>query len=394
MQQVFQGLNPDGGPDFVSVYIDDVLVFSRTLEEHWQHLDLVMEQLKRAGLKLQPAKCHFIRTEVEYLGHIISPEGLKTNSNLVTAVREFPIPKDLKELRRFLGLSSYYRRFIPQFAQLAQPLHNLTREGVTFKWEESCQRAFESIKQKLVEAPVLSYPSFDRDFILETNANAKGLGAILSQEQEDGQVHPVAYASRALSPSERNYSITEMETLAVVWAISHFQFYLYGQSVTVYTDHTAVKAVLEAPNPTGKHARWWMKVHGQGIKEVRIVYRTGKSNIKADALSRSPHSLTPNEASETEVQVAAVMDGNKDDITTLLQADPVDKPTTALQEDQRRDPDLLELIRYMEEGILPADQQGARKLVLQAQTFVILDDILYYVDSKRGNQRLAVVPKQ
>jgi len=126
MQQVFQGLNPDGGPDFVSVYIDDVLVFSRTLEEHWQHLDLVMEQLKRAGLKLQPAKCHFIRTEVEYLGHIMSPEGLKTNSNLVTAVREFPIPKDLKELRHFLGLSSYYRRFIPQFAQLAQPLHNLT----------------------------------------------------------------------------------------------------------------------------------------------------------------------------------------------------------------------------------------------------------------------------
>jgi len=241
---------------------------------------------------------------------------------------------------------------------------------------------------------VLSYPSFDRDFILETNANAKGLGAILSQEQEDGQVHPVAYASRALSPSERNYSITEMETLAVVWAISHFQFYLYGRSVTVYTNHTAVKAVLEAPNPTGKHAHWWMKVHGQGIKEVRIVYRTGKSNIKADALSRSPHSLTPKEATETEVQVTAVMDGNRDDITTLLQADPVDKPTTALQEDQRRDPDLLELVRYMEEGILPADQQKARKLVLQAQTFVILDDILYYVDSKRGNQRLAVVPKQ
>lgn len=143
---------------------------------------------------------------------------------------------------------------------MAGPLHSLTRVGIGFQWSDSCQKSFELLKQKLVEAPVLSYPSFNKDFILETDASAQGLGAILSQRHEDGQVHPVAYASRALSPSERNYSITEMETLAVVWAISHFQFYLYGRNVTVYTDHTAVKAVLESPNPTGKHARWWMKV--------------------------------------------------------------------------------------------------------------------------------------
>lgn len=131
--------------------------------------------------------------------------------------------------------------------------------------------------------------------------SAQGLGAILSQKQEDGQIHPVAYASRALSPTERNYGITEMETLVVVWVISHFQCYLYGQNVTVYTDHTAVKSVLEAPNPTGKHARWWMKVHGQGVKEVKIVYRTGNSNVKADALSHSPHSSASKEATEMEV---------------------------------------------------------------------------------------------
>ena len=308
MQQVLQGLNPEGGPDFVSVYIDDVLVFSQTLEEHWKHLDLVLERLEKAGLKLQPTKCHFIRTEVEYLGHVISPEGLKTNEKLVAAVKEFPTPKDLKELRRFLGLSSYYRRFIPQFAKLAGPLHDLTRDGVAFNWTESHRKAFELIKQRLVKAPVLSYPSFSKDFILETDASAQGLGAILSQEQEDGQVHPVAYASRALSPSERNYSITEMETLAVVWAISHFQYYLYGQSVTVYTDHTAVKAVLEVPNPTGKHARWWMKVYGQGVKNIKIVYRSGKSNVNADALSRGPQAAAPQEESEPEVQVPVVTD--------------------------------------------------------------------------------------
>ena len=123
MQQVLQGLNPEGGPDFVSVYIDDVLVLSRTLKEHWRHLDLVMKRLRKAGLKLQPAKCHFIQTEVEYLGHFISPEGLKTNKKLVAAVKEFPTHKDIKELCHFLGLSSCYRRFIPQFAKLAGPLH-------------------------------------------------------------------------------------------------------------------------------------------------------------------------------------------------------------------------------------------------------------------------------
>ena len=203
-------------------------------------------------IELQPAKCHFIHTEV---GHVISPEGLKTNSNLVAAVKDFPKPKDLEELRRFLGLSSYYRRFISQFAQMAQPLHKLTQDGVPFKWNDSRQRGFECIKQKLIEAPILSYSSFNKDFILETDASAQGLGAILSQEQEDEQVQSVAYASRALSPTERNYSITEMETIAVVWAISHFKCCLYGQSVTVYTDHTAVKSVLEAPNPTGKLAR-------------------------------------------------------------------------------------------------------------------------------------------
>ena len=178
----------------------------------------------------------------------------------------------------------------------------------------------------------------------------------MSQEQEDGQVHSVAYASRALSPTECNYSITEMETLAVVWAISHFQCYLYGRSVTVYTDHTVVKSVLEAPNPTGKHARWWMKVHGQGVKEVKIVYHTGNSNV-ADALSCSPHSSEPREETDMEVQVAAVGDMSENVITTLLQADPLDTQTATLQEDQHKDPDLLELIRYMEEGILPTDQQ-------------------------------------
>ena len=135
---------------------------------------------------------------------------------------------------------------------------------------------------------MLAYPSFDKDFIIETDASTGGIGAVLSQIQDDGYFHPVAFASRSLSPAERNYSITDLETLAVVWAISHFHLYLYSPSVTVYTDHTAVRAVLETPHPTGRHARWWTRIYGTGIKNVKIVYRPGKANTNADALSRCP----------------------------------------------------------------------------------------------------------
>jgi len=155
------------------------------------------------------------------------------------------------------------------------PLYQLTCNGATSSWTEACHKAFEDLKTRLTEAPVLAYPSFDRDFILETDASLKGLGAVLSQRQDE-KLHPIAFASRALNPQEKNYAITELETLAVVWAITHFHYYLYGHRVTVYTDHPAVKAVLETPNPSGKHARWWTRVYGRGVKEVQIVYRAGR----------------------------------------------------------------------------------------------------------------------
>ena len=137
-------------------------------------------------------------------------------------------------------------------------------------------------------APVLAYPNFEIKFFMETDASVLGLGAVLSQLQADCKLHPVAYASRALNAAEKKYGITELETLAVVWGVSHFHHYLYGNSVTIFTDHTAVKAVLGSDNPTAKHARWWTKVYGRGLKKVTIKYRAGKENANADALSRAP----------------------------------------------------------------------------------------------------------
>ena len=179
-------------------------MFSRTLDDHLQHLCRVIQRISDAGLKFKPAKCHFIREEVEYLGHLITPHGLKTNARLVSAVAKFPQPRNLTELRRFLGMCSYYRRFVPAFSKIASPLQMLTRKDTPFQWTTDCEQSFQSLKTKLISAPVLSYPSLHKPFVLETDASIEGLGAILSQPQDDGFLHPVAYASRSFSFQRRH----------------------------------------------------------------------------------------------------------------------------------------------------------------------------------------------
>ena len=229
------------------------------------------------------------------MGHVITPEGISPNSQELAAVRDYPVPMSVKEVRQILGLASYYRRFVHGFAKVAEPLHTLTQKGATFDWKSDCQIAFDRLKCLLTEAPILAYTDFQKDSVLETDASVKGLGAVLSQLQDDKRLHPTAYASRSLSSQEKKYGITELETLAVVWAIQHFHAYLYGHVVTVYTDHSAGKAVLKTPSPSGKHARWWSKVFASGVRKLDIVYRAGRENGNADALSRgfTPVSLTP-----------------------------------------------------------------------------------------------------
>ena len=454
MQQVLVGLNPASGPDFVSVYLDDILVFSRSLQDHLTHLRVVIRKLVEAGLKLKPSKCHFARRELEYLGHVVGRGGLRTNPRLVEAVKKFPTPSNLREVRQFLGLASYYRRFVHNFAKIATPLHQLTRKDSKWSWSPECEVAFWQLKELLTTTPLLAYPNLNQDYILETDASVQGLGAVLSQEQPDRKVHPVAYASRALSPSERNYGITELETLAVVWGVSHFRHHLYGTSVTIYTDHTAVKAVLESPHLTAKHARWWSRVYGQGIKDIKIRYRAGKENQNADALSRNPHSPVPVSGMvDGEVQVATISMGstsqgmNNDAHPGTTQPDsgtgrivgastelapsatnevaaaetqsdlefrqeqvcaigcqsqdpgisPVDVNSTGLLDseslasEQTRDPAIRKLSEFLQTGKLPDDPTRARKMALQHSQFAIVGGVVYYINPKTRCKR-AVVP--
>ena len=216
MQQVLCGLNPEEGPGFVDVYIDDILIFSRTIEEHVPHLRQVFAIIRAANLKLKPLKYHFLRHSIEYLGHVFTPQGLQPNSKQVAAVQDFPVPENASQMRQFIGLTSYYRRFINKFAGTTAPFHGLTRKNAEFQSIPACQSAFEALKEKLVKAPLLVNPSFDRPFVLATDASVRGLGAVLSQKQSDELLHPVPYASCALSAPEKNYAITELETLAVV----------------------------------------------------------------------------------------------------------------------------------------------------------------------------------
>jgi len=343
------------------VYIDDLIVFGRTLEEHNANLRKVFKRLREACLRLKPRKCSFAQLEAEYLGHIVSAAGIRADPRKLVAVKEFPHPETVKMLRSFLGLASYYRRFISAFAKVAAPLHALTKKGVEFVWDEACEEAFTKLKTLLTRAPVLAYPNFEVPFILETDASAAGLGAVLAQKQPDESIRPIAYASRTLVPHEKRYGVTEMEGLGVVWAVKHFRPFLYGHRCELYTDHQALKSLLNTPQPSGKLARWGMAIQEL---DIHIHHRPGKHNENADALSRYPTQQP-------------MSDDEQDGIVAVLEPEP---PMEELGSLQRKDPELNEVIVFLESGMLPQDEKRAKLIALSQAQFTLEEDILYRVE--------------
>ena len=267
------------------VYIDDVIVLGRTFQEHLDNLQEVFQRLRSAGLRLKPSKCAFFQRSVTYLGHVVSREGISADPGKVRKVASWPVPTSPKEVQRFLGFASYYRRFIKNFAAVAKPLHRLTEKGAPFRWTADCKHAFQELRQRLTSTPVLAHPDFNRPFVLDTDASDTGIGAVLSQVDEGGKERVIAYGSRLLSKPERNYCVTRRELLAVVTFVRQFRPYLMGQRFLLRTDHGSLTWLRNFKDPEGQLARW-LEILQQF--DFEIVHRRGRKHTNADALSRLP----------------------------------------------------------------------------------------------------------
>ena len=288
---------------YVLVYLDDIIVFSKTIEEHVLHLEKVFETLTNSGLRLKLTKCHFAKKEIEYLGHIISEKGVSPDKNKIISVRDFPTPLNVKQLQSFLGLANYYRKFIRAFAEKVHPLTELTKKKSKWIWGDEQSKAFDCIKQCLLTEPVLSYPDFTKEFIVHTDASGFGIGAVLTQIQnpthsDDFNEVVIAYTSKHLKENQTKWSTTEKEAYAIVHAVTVFKPYLYGTKFSVITDHRPLQWLMSKEEPTGRLARWALL-----LQEYQIVigYRAGKSHQNADCLSRIPKNL-----------IAAVFQANDD----------------------------------------------------------------------------------
>lgn len=248
------------------VYIDDIIVSGKTLEEHLKNLRTILETLKKANFKIQPDKLEFLRTKVEFLGFIISEEGLKPNMKKVECIRNYPEPKNLKDLRAFLGLSGYYRRFVKDYAKIAKPLARVLRgedghrqipkiQSKNFAIKLDARDTFKTLKDILTSNDVLAFPDFQKPFIPTTDASGKALGAVLSQHFYDG-VRPIIFISRTLSRTGENYVANEKEMLAVVWALHSLKNFIYGAKLKIYTDHLPLKYALSPKNNNAKLKHW------------------------------------------------------------------------------------------------------------------------------------------
>lgn len=309
-QRLMQATMSDLIFQVILVYLDDILLFSENFDDHLSRLEMVLSRLAATGLKVKPEKCNFLQEKVQFLGHQISADGIGPDPDKIAAVTEWPVPSSVKQLRSFLGFCSYYRKFIQGFSRIAGPLHDLVnsclydgkaKRSFQFSsfWTNECQRAFESLKEKLTIAPILGFADFTLPFIVETDASQHGLGAVLYQQQE-GHKRVIAYASRRLRNAEkndRNYSSMKLELLALKWAVvEKFRSYLLGSKFVVLTDNNPL-CYLKSAKLGAIEQRW---VGQLSVFDFEVKYRPGSSNAAADALSRQEFAGEPEPDGDTE----------------------------------------------------------------------------------------------
>ena len=318
-QRLMNKVFADNIGKFIAVHLDDILIFSRNLDEHWQHLRWALEKLREAKLYGRLHKCEFLKDQVDYLGFEVSPGGIKASPSKIRAVIEWPRPKSVYDVRSFLGLASYYRRFVRGFSEISRPLIELTRAGVEWKWSTSQHQAFNRLKLALTTAPVLRLPNFERQFVVTTDASDAALGAILKQDFGNG-LQPVAFASRKLNGAEIRYSAYEKELLGIVWALAQWKHYFQGlHSVVIQTDHAPLRHL---PNQPSVNVRIWKWINIMQGYNLEICHIPGK---------RSPaYTLSRQDKKDALGRKTVVYDANADLVKELRV--PSDADDIAIQE--------------------------------------------------------------
>ena len=317
------------------VYMDDIIVFGKTLDEHNANLDRVLTCIEQAKLKLKVSKCQFARREVIYLGHKVSSAGISTDPAKVEAICNAPVPDSKIKVRRFVAMANYYKRFVVKFNEIAAPLYKLTSKKVRFEWTAEAQAAFEQLKSALTTAPVLASPDFSQPFIIKCDASGESIGAVLMQNG-----HPIAYASKSLNKAQANYSATEREALAVVWTTRHFKHYVYGRKIIVHSDCKPLADTRSNKEPDGQLGRLMLKLQPL---DIVIEYVRGQNNEVADCLSRL-HS-------------------------NAICVEPID-----WREKQREDGELAQVIEAVEAGRRPAGTSFNR----YQQQLRVVDGVLHH----------------
>ena len=431
-----------GDQQFVTLlfYLDDICIFANSADQMLDRIELVFSRLKQYQLKIKPKKSFFFQTEVSFLGHVLSAKGISPNPKKVDKVRDWPIPKTSKEVHSFIGLASYYCRFIPNFAKWSKPLNALilppahqakVRRGemkksklTEFVWSKEGQEGFDALKHALTTAPVLAYPDYTQPFILETDASLKGLGAVLSQKGKDGEVHVIAYASQSLRPSKRSmcdYSSTKIELMALKWSVCEkFKDYLLSSKFTVFTDNNPL-VYVKTSKLGAAQIRWLSEL---ALYDFDIVYHTGRSNLVTDALSHRPeaegenHNQACSDNDDEEWQAISysticeelqgiiggvkvehslreriqVVQSAKDDIygscKIKVVAGMVDVfhqvPSTTMAEHQAKDNQLAPVMEWVHEGKQPTKaaiyqvrSKNARQLMYQFHWLILKDGVLH-----------------
>ncbi len=277
MEKVLAGLQWE----IAVLYIDDIVGFGNSVEQHLERLERMFGRLRTAGLKLKPSKCSLLKRKVEFLGHVVSAEGVEADPAKIDKVKNWPQPRDVTEVRSFIGLCAYYRRFVKGFSEKCKPLYRLTEKGVAFSWGKEQEEAFAALKDSLTSAPILAFPNETDKFILDTDASAFGIGGVLSQVQNNEE-RVIAYGSRVLSKPERNYCVTRRELLAIVEFVKMYHHYLVGAHFLLRTDHAALYWLFGMKNLEGQPARW---VERLGCYDMTIKHRPGVKHTNADAPS-------------------------------------------------------------------------------------------------------------